>query len=403
MVAYTALELCALCRNDVRPPRQARKVIFSLHLWLPAHQRVYSQRVIRARSISCSLAPISRLFLGCVNACSVGNKSALFCRTITEGRFDVLVVVETWHDCSQSVVLRRIAPPGYQLIDAARPIPADVSADTADFQNHGGLAFVFRQSTVRVQKRLLDVTVTTFEYLCGYVLTKSSHFLLLGIYRPGSQAPTAAFFEELTSVFEQLATYRCSVVVCGDFNIHVDQSQDAHAERLSQLLQSFDCQQHVNQPTHTAGHTLDLVIARADSPVCDLRVGDFISDHALVSFKVEGAKKLPATVHPVQRRAWSRLSHDTFAVDLQSSVLCRDLDSLSDMSVDELVSLYDSTFTGLLDKHCPLVTVRHKAQPMTPWFDAECRATRRRVRAAERRYKRTFLEVDKRAYGTPFY
>ena len=45
-----------------------------------------------------------------------------------------------------------------------------------------------------------------------------------------------------------------------------------------------------NQPTHTAGHTLDLVIARADSPVCDLLVGDFISDHALASFKVEGAK-----------------------------------------------------------------------------------------------------------------
>ena len=70
------------------------------------------------------------------------------------------------------------------------------------------------------------------------------------------------------------------------------------------------------------------------------------------------------------------------------------------MSVDELVSLYDSTFTGLLDKHCPLVTVRHKVQPMTPWFDAECRATRRRVRAAERRYKRTFLEVNKRAWST---
>ena len=128
--------------------------------------------------------------------------------------------------------------------------------------------------------------------------------------------------------------------------------------------------------------------------------GTCLPGHALVSFKVEGAKKPPATVHPVQRRAWSRLSHDAFAVDLQSSVLCRDLDSLSDMSVDGLVSLYDSTFTGLLDKHCPLVTVRHKVQPMTPWFDAECRATRRRVRAAERRYKRTFLEVDKRAWST---
>ena len=90
----------------------------------------------------------------------------------------------------------------------------------------------------------------------------------------------------------------------------------------------------------------------------------------------ELADEQRVNLHPVQRRAWSRLSHDTFAIDLRSSVLCRDLDSLSDMSVDEFVSLYDSTFTGLLDKHCPLVTVRHKAQPMTPWFDAECRVYR---------------------------
>ena len=64
----------------------------------------------------------------------------------TEGRFDVLVVVETWHDCSQSVVLRRIAPPGYQLIDAARPIPADVSANTVD--RYGILGFNVPLDTV---------------------------------------------------------------------------------------------------------------------------------------------------------------------------------------------------------------------------------------------------------------
>ena len=54
------------------------------------------------------------------------------------------VVVETWHDCSESVVLKRIVPAGYQSSDAARPMPLD----TSDSQSHGGLAIVFRQATV---------------------------------------------------------------------------------------------------------------------------------------------------------------------------------------------------------------------------------------------------------------
>ena len=43
----------------------------------------------------------------------------------------------------------------------------------------------------------------------------------------------------------------------------------------------------------------------------------------------------------------------------------------------------------LLDRHCPTVTVRHRAKPSTPWFDSECRDTRRKTRAAERRHWRT--------------
>jgi len=65
------------------------------------------------------------------------------------------------------------------------------------------------------------------------------------------------------------------------------------------------------------------------------------------------------------------------------------------MSVDAMASLYESVLTGLLD---PSVLVRHKVQPMTPWFDAECRTTQRRVQAAERRFKRTYLETDRREW-----
>ena len=51
-----------------------------------------------------------------------------------------------------------------------------------------------------------------------------------------------------------------------------------HAVHLQQLLESFGYVQHVTGPTHSAGHTLDLVIARRDTEISDLYVGGMISD-----------------------------------------------------------------------------------------------------------------------------
>ena len=47
------------------------------------------------------------------------------------------------------------------------------------------------------------------------------------------------FFDELAVAFEQLSAYNCPVIICGDFNIHVDQRDDPHAIQLDQLLKSL--------------------------------------------------------------------------------------------------------------------------------------------------------------------
>ena len=41
--------------------------------------------------------------------------------------------------------------------------------------------------------------------------------------------------------------YRCSIVVCGDLNIHVDVCNDSNAKKLAKLLDSFECKQQVHQ------------------------------------------------------------------------------------------------------------------------------------------------------------
>jgi len=75
---------------------------------------------------------------------------------------------------------------------------------------------------------------------------------------------SSASYDDLSAVFERLVTYSCPAVMCGDFNVRIDQTDDANAVRLDQLLQSFGYVQHVSGPTHNDGHIFDPVVARSD-------------------------------------------------------------------------------------------------------------------------------------------
>ena len=164
---------------------------------------------------------------------------------------------------------------------------------------------------------------------------------------------------------------------------------------LKRLSSSFGYVQHVNEPTHVAGHTLDLVITNRNTGITDLKISDPISDHSLIYFRT-CIKKPTADSQSVTRRAWRCLSHDAFASDASASRLsrlCGDLTLMSDMSADDLAQIYRDAMTDLIGRHCPTVTVRRRVKPSTPWFHSECRDTWRKTRAAERRHWRTQWKV----------
>jgi len=83
--------------------------------------------------------------LGCVNARSMSNKATTISRTIIHEWLDVPVVTETWHERPQSTPLKRTTPPGYHSIDTTRPIQLTAAVNTVEFQNHGGLAILYRE------------------------------------------------------------------------------------------------------------------------------------------------------------------------------------------------------------------------------------------------------------------
>jgi len=74
-------------------------------------------------------------------------------------------------------------------------------------------------------------------------------------------------------------------LIVGDFNIHIDNTNDALELAFTDLINSFGVKQNVTGPTHPFNHTLDIIILHGiDLTDIDIMPqSDDINDHFLVS------------------------------------------------------------------------------------------------------------------------
>jgi len=276
------------------------------------------------------------------------------------------------NECTGAVSLQKAVPDGFKCIDAARPLLSGTDVNRSSLQNHGGITIIHRRQ-IEFTRCPLDLPTTTFENLCCYATASGKRFLLLCVYRPGSEAVSSVFFDEFTAVLEQLLLLRYPVILCGDFNIHVYDPGDWAAKRFHQLLES-----------------------RADN-VSNVKVGDLMSDHRLITFKLDVRR--PCLISDwVSCCQWNKLSLPEFANDLCVSRLVSNPEQLADLSADELADLFNREMSEFFDKHCLVIRRCRKCGLLTPWFDSECRASRRRSRMLERRYRRSQTDSDRLAW-----
>jgi exonuclease III len=128
-------------------------------------------------------------------------------------------MTETWHSASDDVRLRLATPDGYAIVDVARS------------SGRGGDVAVIYRKHLKCSRVPLP-PCDTFEAVCVRLMTANGPVVLLNIYRPGSVRSSASFCDELASVLEVLVVYSCPVVVGGDINIHVHNTDDPETRRL---------------------------------------------------------------------------------------------------------------------------------------------------------------------------
>ena len=196
----------------------------------------------------------------------------------------------------------------------------------------------------------LNISLTdeyhSFE-LMDFHLCMVHYVKILLVYRPPGLS-MSLFLEEFSKLLEHITTnlWHKRLLIVGDFNNHVDNSNDATARQFLDFLDSFDFVQHVREKTHANGHTLDLVISNAmDHFVNNIKTTDpVISDHLAVHSTLHLEK--PRFVKKVvSSRNLRRIDMNSFRSDIESSVLLQHQDDLH-----VVVNNYDEVLRSLLDK-----------------------------------------------------
>ena len=165
----------------------------------------------------------------------------------------------------------------------------------------------------------------SFEYSEYAVRFDGKKCFIHVIYRPPyserNPVSTNAFFEEFADYLGKSVVCVEPIIISGDFNIHVDISDDSDAERFLTLLESFGLENHDFIQTHESGHALDLLITRKD---CDFSLGPpiadyYISDHSFVKCTIN-VEKPELEVKDIVFRKLKSINVDAFKNDIKALI-----------------------------------------------------------------------------------
>ena len=115
---------------------------------------------------------------------------------------------------------------------------------------------------------------------------------VLAVYHPPyserASITNAMFLDEVTDFLATFLAEHNNIIITGDFNIHVNNTNDIEAQIFLDTMEALGLDNHVNFVMHNRGNTLDLVLTEALSSllVVTCRQGPFLSDHCSIELEV---------------------------------------------------------------------------------------------------------------------
>lgn len=313
---------------------------------------------------------------------------------LRETECDICLVQETFLTDKDTAKLAEIRDYGMEVISNPRK-----------HRSGGGIAIIYRNSiTLKSNTKLMKYS--SFQVMETTMSTDEGIIRLVNVYRPPyskkARFTEAHFLKEFEEYLKYLDDKDGKNLIAGDFNIHMEKTENTYTRQLNSLMDLYSLKQIVPlKPTHDLGGTIDLIVIDEDleDNVQDVKIVDSgtNSDHFLVICDVRLKTKPPSKQdNIINYRDFNKIDIETF----KSDILKTDLSDVTKFpSLDEAVESYNNVLTRLMDKHCPVIRKKIKKKP-TPWLDEELQNLRRRKRAAERKFRKPgSTDKDKQAYS----
>ena len=158
------------------------------------------------------------------------NKSTIIKDYVVKTDVDVTALTETWltPDCESDFAIRDITPSHYAFLHNPRI-------------NRGvGCVGLLYKSSLKMERY-------SFEYL--EVILSNVTVTRIIVYRPPQSknncASNSLFFEEFPLLLEHLASASGKLIMLGDFNFHVDDTNNALAMKFLDIVNCFNLAQHI--------------------------------------------------------------------------------------------------------------------------------------------------------------
>ncbi len=284
-------------------------------------------------SSCCSLDTVLLFRMSLLNVRSLLNKTFILRDVFTHNNLDILFMTET------SIKDRDLSP-------FNELVPVDCSFfNTPRISGHGGgIATVFIET---FKGRIISSEAyNSFELQMFKFEVAADSVTFVIICRPPQ--PNSSFLNEFAEFLGGVVTKFEMILLLGDFNIHICCPNKMLPRDFCNLMDSLNFIQWVQGPTHTHGHTLDMVFTYGFS-ILDIQITHTgFSDHKSISFTASLPWRPVSTA--VQTR-WTRYFTANTVVEFASAYTSfHPMDALPwNPNVDEYLCSFNDKCLNILN------------------------------------------------------
>ena len=312
-------------------------------------------------------------------------------QTLSDGDIDIACITESWITEGHDHTVFLLNSYGFNISHTYRKT-----------RRGGGVAILVR-NTIKFKSIPRNGEYASFEWHGIKYLAKRAVSIIC-VYRK-QEVSMGVFLEELNELLTAICC-NCSdqIILTGDFNVHFEK-RDKSSIDLDNVTSNFGLQQNVENPTHIAGHMLDLIFSNPYDTDITVDVKKELAlttnssikfDHFPILFQIAVSKSTHSTEPSTSKQfTWRNISQ----VDLADFSNCIQQElpfaiNEAEENFQAKVIAYNSHLSTSLDKFAPSATRVgvEKKDDLPEWFDRDYIHERRYRRRLEKLYKR--LQTD---------